>query len=68
MQNGYIVDFDHPVLGKIKMPGYPVHFSKSWAGTRVAAPELGEHTEEVLTDIGDYTKDEIVRLQKEGVI
>ena len=68
MQNGYIADFDHPALGKIKIPGYPVHFSKSSVGTKSAAPELGEHTEEVLAEIGGYTKDEVVWLRKEGVV
>ena len=68
VQNDYIVDFDHPRLGKIKIPGYPIHFSKSWAKTRSAAPELGEHTEAVLTEIGGYSRKEIVRLKDEGVI
>jgi len=68
MQNDYIVDFDHPVLGKIKIPGFPIHFSQSWAGTRSAAPELGEHTEEVLREIGGYTAAEVAKLREEGVV
>lgn len=68
VQNDYIVDFDHPRLGKIKIPGYPVHFSKSWAKTRSAAPELGEHTEAVLSEIGGYSGKEIAQLRDEGVI
>jgi len=47
MENDYIVGFDHPKLGKIKITGYPVHFSGTCARTRNAAPELGEHTESV---------------------
>jgi crotonobetainyl-CoA:carnitine CoA-transferase CaiB-like acyl-CoA transferase len=62
------VDFEHPKLGKIKIPGYPVHFSKSCAGTRSGAPGLGEHTEPVLTDIGGYSPDEIAALRAEGII
>lgn len=68
MQNGYIDDFEHPILGKIKIPGYPVHFSESRVGTRSMAPRLGEHTEEVLTEIGGYTNDEVAQLQEDGVI
>jgi crotonobetainyl-CoA:carnitine CoA-transferase CaiB-like acyl-CoA transferase len=68
VENDYIVDFNHPVLGKVKIPGYPIHFSESWAGTRSAAPKLGEHTEQVLMEIGGYTAQEVANLRKEGVI
>jgi len=67
-ENGYIVDFEHPTLGKIKIPGYPAHFSESWAQTTSAAPDLGEHTEEVLMELGDCTREEITQLREEGVV
>ena len=67
-ENEYIIDFDHPTLGKVKIPGYPVHFSESWARTTSAAPDLGEHTEEVLMEIGGCTKKEIAQLREEGVV
>jgi len=68
VQNNYIVDFDHPRLGKIKIPGYPVQFSKTYARTRSAAPELGEHTEAVLAEIGGYSLKQIGELKNEGAI
>jgi crotonobetainyl-CoA:carnitine CoA-transferase CaiB-like acyl-CoA transferase len=68
LENGYLVDFEHPTLGKIKIPGYPVDFSESWAGTSRAAPELGEHTEEVLRDLCGYSKEEIISLRQKGII
>ena len=68
VENDYMVDFDHPTLGKVRIPGYPGHFSESCAQTVSASPDLGEHTEEVLMEIGGYTKDEIDRLSEEGVI
>ncbi|MCB2171071.1 MAG: CoA transferase [Deltaproteobacteria bacterium] len=67
-ENGYLVDFDHPTLGKVKIPGYTAHFSENAAGTVSASPDLGEHTEEVLMEIGSYTKREIDVLKEEGVI
>jgi len=68
IENGYMVDFEHPTVGKIKIPGYPVHFSEAWARTTRAAPELGEHTEEVLTGLAGYSMDELEGFRKEGVI
>ncbi|MCP4666322.1 MAG: CoA transferase, partial [Deltaproteobacteria bacterium] len=68
MENDYLIDFEHPALGKVKMPGYPVHFSESWAQTTSAAPELGEHTEEVLTGLAGLREGEIEGLRKQGVV
>ncbi len=67
-ENNYIVTFDHPKLGKIKIPGYPVHFSRTYAKTRNAAPELGEHTETILMELGSYSEKEIAQLKDEGII
>ena len=45
-----------------------VHFSEATAGIRSAAPELGEHTEEVLTTLGGLDPEEIEALRREGVV
>jgi crotonobetainyl-CoA:carnitine CoA-transferase CaiB-like acyl-CoA transferase len=65
--NRYLSDFDHPVLGNIKVQPFPVGFGKTPVGPRSPAPEFGQHTEEVLLKIG-YTWDDITRLQDEEVI
>lgn len=65
--NNYVIDFDHPIFGKVKMPGFPVTYSANRVGTETLAPDLGEHTESVLRGIG-YGKTEIESLEKEGVI
>ena len=62
-----MVPFDHPALGRVDIPGYPVHFSASKAGTRTAAPTLGQHTDPVLRDLG-YTEENIRALKSEGVV
>jgi crotonobetainyl-CoA:carnitine CoA-transferase CaiB-like acyl-CoA transferase len=67
-ENDYLIDFEHPALGKVKFPGYPVHFGESWARTTSAAPDLGEHTEEVLTGLAGLRGEEIEGLRKEGVV
>ncbi len=65
--NEFMVPFDHPVQGQIKIPAYPIKFSGCTAETKTAAPKLGEHTDSVLQAAG-YTPSEIEELRKEGVV
>ncbi|MBI2848082.1 MAG: CoA transferase [Chloroflexi bacterium] len=67
-ENEYIIDWDHPALGKVKFMGFPVRFSETPASVRMPAPELGQHTEEVLLHVCGYSWEEISQLQKEEVI
>jgi len=65
--NDYVVDFDHPDLGRMKVPGYPIDFSTFSAGIRSAAPKLGEHTDHVLREM-DFSDDEIRELKEGGTV
>ena len=68
LENDYVVNFDHPAAGPIKVMGYPVRFSKTPAQVKCEAPEFGQHTEEVLLEDGQFTWEEIAALRDEGVI
>ena len=66
--NGYVVDIDHPVLGPMKAPAYPVSFSKSAAPQVSAAPvEIGQDTVAVLEEAG-LQEEEISRLVADGIV
>ena len=65
--NEYVIWFDHPVLGRTKMLGFPWSFNDMPASVRREAPELGQHTEEILLEIG-YTWGDISKLKEEEVI
>ncbi|MBT3226166.1 MAG: CoA transferase [Deltaproteobacteria bacterium] len=65
--NQYVIPCDYPGIGKINVPGYPVHFSKSQAGVRSSAPQKGEHTDEIMRDLG-FEADAIEDLKKKSVI
>lgn len=68
LSNNYIVDCNHEVLGPVKLIGTPVVMSETPAVIRCEAPELGQHTEEILTELGGYSWEEIGRLRDEEVI
>jgi len=63
----YFVDFDHPLCQKTRMVGFPWDFGRTPASVRLKAPELGEHTDEILTGLG-YTIEVIGRFRNEEVI
>lgn len=67
VENGYVVDYDHPKLGKVKLIPPCFHLSKTPGSIRTPAPELGQHTEEVLLEYG-FTWEEIAELKDQYVI
>ena len=67
LANQYVVDFEHPAFGPIKVTGMPYKFGKTPAKLTRAAPELGQHTEEILLESG-YTAQDIARLKEEEVL
>ena len=56
----------HPKLGEIEVLGTPVTLSRTPGGVRTPTPEQGEHTYDVLTELG-YSETEIAEMQGEGV-
>jgi len=65
--NNYSVPFDHPRLGRVMVPGYPVHFGACSAGIKLAAPLIGQHTDEILLELG-YGRDQLEAMRRSGVI
>jgi len=65
--NNYFISVDHPVWGKTRMVGFPWDFSETPASWRREAPAFGQHTDEVLSNLG-YPKDQIANFRRDGVI
>ncbi len=68
LANEYVVDYEHPAIGKTQLVGLPVKFSRTPGDPRARAPELGEHTEEVLTGLLGYNWDQVAKLREAGAI
>ncbi len=67
LANEYVQTVEHPTNGPTPIVGFPWRFSETPARAAPAAPELGQHTEEVLLSLG-YTWDDIARLRNSGAI
>ncbi len=65
--NELIVESDHPHAGRMRQPRPAAHFERTPAAIARPAPLLGEHTNEVLGQIG-VAADRIVSLRAAGVI
>ena len=62
-----IVQIEHPSVGPFKSLAFPAIFSGTPMSYRIAPPRLGEHTDQVLAELG-YDAEGIVRLHAEGVV
>lgn len=61
-----IVEIDHPLGGRVQIPGNPVKLSETGEDTFAPPPLLGEHTEAVLHDLLGKTEEEIAALREAG--
>jgi len=66
-ERGYIVELEHPVLGRFRDLGAPFKLPESPGGPRVAAPRLGEHNSEVLGELPGTTARAAGRIGGEAI-
>ncbi len=67
LANNYVAEMDHPHLGRIRVVNTPIGFSETPIQMKGPQPELGQHTEEVLLEMG-YDWSAIVELREAGAI
>lgn len=65
--NGTFVTYDHPTEGRITVPGFPYRFSVTPARIDRGAPLVGEHTRDVLTELG-LPEDRVAQLLDAGIV
>ena len=65
--NDMFIRREHPEAGQVEMLDIPIRLSDTPGSIRRPAPTLGEHTEEVLLELG-YNAARIQQLRKQKVI
>ncbi|MCL4118860.1 UNVERIFIED_CONTAM: hypothetical protein GTU68_058871 [Idotea baltica] len=68
LHNEMIKDVQHPTAGNIKIVGPAVKYSEISNTIRSSPPLLGEHTRQVLMDVGGYSDSEVIQLEKKGIV
>ena len=64
---GMVVEQDHPVLGKVKLPNLPFRFSDCDTTPQMAAPLLGQHNRQIAGELG-FTETEIEAMTRDGIL
>ena len=67
-ERGFYSDIEHPVVGKLKMPGEIYKLPKSPYSLRVPAPLLGQHNKEIFCEEMGVPQKDLVMLRRHGVI
>jgi crotonobetainyl-CoA:carnitine CoA-transferase CaiB-like acyl-CoA transferase len=67
LARGMLVEQDHPVLGRVRLPNLPFRFSGYDTSPRGPAPLMGQHNREIAAGLG-YTAAEVDALVRDGVL
>jgi crotonobetainyl-CoA:carnitine CoA-transferase CaiB-like acyl-CoA transferase len=62
-----VVELEHPTVGKVRQVGVAAKLSETPGSVRSLAPRRGQHTEDILLDLG-YSRQQIRELGGEGVV
>ncbi len=68
LHRNMVVDLKHPNGSSTKGPGNPIKLSRSCDETFTAAPELGQHTDEIMTQLLNLSVEQIEKMKQQGII
>ncbi len=67
LHRNMIMELEHPTQGKVKQLGFAIKLSETPAQFRNFAPLLGQHTQEILQELG-YSRELVEELRKAGAV
>jgi CoA:oxalate CoA-transferase len=67
-ERGMVVEVAHPRVGKLKVIGTPMKFSRTQCKFEKACPDVGEHTAEILSSMLGFSSANLEELRQTGVI
>ncbi len=68
LHRGMIAEVPHETIGTLRLVAPPIKYSETPSAVRLAPPLLGEHTNEVITEVLGYDSSKIEELKAQGVI
>jgi formyl-CoA transferase len=68
MQRDILISLEHPKAGTVRSPNHPIKYSGVNPKMRFSAPLIGQHNDEILSEILDYSIDRITKLRESKVI
>ena len=63
-----LIEVDDPVIGPVKLVGPPIKLSNNPDPIRRPAPDLGEHTANILRDVLGYSEEQVAQLKAGGIV
>jgi crotonobetainyl-CoA:carnitine CoA-transferase CaiB-like acyl-CoA transferase len=63
-----IVEYEHPDVGTVRLPGNPIKVSGMGRTISNPAPRLGEHTEAILGELLSLSPERITELRRQGAV
>jgi formyl-CoA transferase len=66
-KTGTVVEVDHPTRGKYLSVGNPIKLSDSISEVK-RSPLLGEHTDEILSQVIGFSADEVAKIKDSGAL
>jgi crotonobetainyl-CoA:carnitine CoA-transferase CaiB-like acyl-CoA transferase len=67
-ERGYLVELEHPELGRLRDLGAPFKLPASPGGPRRPAPSLGQHNAEVYGQLLGTSAGDLARLRADGIV
>ncbi|SRR5579875_17583 len=67
LERGRVVEYDHPIYGRLRQTGHLMRFSRTPAHIDRPPPLCGQHTREVMRELG-YDNEQIAQLAGKGVV